>query len=277
MGDVLVETPEHSFVCSGVSITLGGRRILADVSLQLRSREIVGIAGPNGAGKTTLLDVLSGRHVRYSGNVTLDGKSLAGLSHPQRVRLGMARTYQHPVVPAALTVGETFEAARKAFRPHRSPLAAEWAAGVARLNLDWSRHCASLETLDRRKLLLACLLLRRPAFLLLDEPASGLVNSEIDELDQIIKEIAWELHVGVLIVEHRLELLEAIADRVVVLDVGSVIATGPASEVFADPVVREAYFDTHDADPASSERDDQSEAGLDEESSTSGTTTKIGI
>lgn len=239
------ETSEHVFGCSDVSLTLGGRVILSNVSLQLRSREIVGIAGPNGAGKTTLLDVLTGRHLHYSGDVALDKKSFNGLSHPRRVRQGMARTYQHPVVPSELTVSEAFEAARKAFRPYQSRLAAEWAAGVARLNVDWQRPCASLETLDRRKLLLACLLMRRPTFLLLDEPASGLVNSEIDELDQIIKEIAWELHLGVLVVEHRLELLEAITDRVIVLDVGSIIAEGPAQQVFADPVVREAYFDTY--------------------------------
>jgi ABC-type branched-subunit amino acid transport system ATPase component len=119
---------------------------------------------------------------------------------------------------------------------------AEWAVDLVRLEVSESLPCGGLETLDRRKLLLACLLMRRPKILLLDEPASGLVSAEIDELVLVIKEIAWELHVGVLIVEHRLELLEAITDRVAVMDVGRIIAEGSAEAVFSDPVVRNAYF-----------------------------------
>jgi branched-chain amino acid transport system ATP-binding protein len=245
--------PEHHLGCSGIALHLGGRQILNDVSIEVGHGEIVGVAGPNGAGKTTLLDVLSGRHQNYRGTVTLDGTSLDRLGHPHRVRAGLARTYQHPLVPVNLTVGETFDAARKAFRPTASRMAAEWAAELCHLDVAASTPCGGLETLDRRKLLLACLLLRRPSFLLLDEPASGLVSSEIDELDRIIKRLAWELRIGVLIVEHRLELLEAICDRVVVLDVGEVIATGTADEVFSDPVVRRAYFGVDEATEAASD------------------------
>lgn len=234
--------PEHRLVCSRIALHLGGRPILNDVSISVASGEIVGIAGPNGAGKTTLLDVTSGRHRGYRGTVSLDEHPLDRLSHPHRVRAGLARTYQHPLVPVNLTVAETFDAARKAFRPTASRMAAEWAAEMCHLDVAGSTPCGGLETLERRKLLLACLLLRRPKFVLLDEPASGLVSSEIDELDRIIKRLAWELRIGILIVEHRLELLEAITDRVVVLDVGEVIATGTADQVFSDPVVRRAYF-----------------------------------
>ena len=94
--------------------------------------------------------------------------------------------------------------------------------------------------------MLACLLLRKPSVLLLDEPASGLINSEIDELDLIIRRLVDEYHIAAILIEHRLELLSAIADRAVVLDMGEVIATGTPDEVFQNPRVLAAYFE----DPA---------------------------
>jgi ABC-type branched-subunit amino acid transport system ATPase component len=105
----------------------------------------------------------------------------------------------------------------------------------------------SLEALNRRKLLLACLLMRRPRVMLMDEPAAGLINAEIDELDAIIRHLAREMRMAVLLVEHRLELLSAIADRVVVLDLGRLIAEGDPVAVFDDPRVRAAYFEVEPA------------------------------
>jgi ABC-type branched-subunit amino acid transport system ATPase component len=98
-------------------------------------------------------------------------------------------------------------------------------------------------TLDRRRLLLACLLMRRPRVLLMDEPAAGLINAEVDAIDGILRFLARELHVAVLVVEHRLELLAAIAHHVVVLDAGMLIAQGSPDTVFDDPKVRAAYFE----------------------------------
>ncbi|MDA2988913.1 MAG: ABC transporter ATP-binding protein, partial [Actinomycetota bacterium] len=101
----------------------------------------------------------------------------------------------------------------------------------------------SLGTLERRKLMLACLLLRDPKIVLLDEPASGLTGSEIDEIDLIVRKLAQEYGVSVLLIEHRLELLAMVAARVLVLDVGRIIAEGPPERVFLEPEVRAAYFD----------------------------------
>jgi ABC-type branched-subunit amino acid transport system ATPase component len=103
---------------------------------------------------------------------------------------------------------------------------------------------AGLETLERRKLMLACMLARRPKVLLLDEPASGLTGAEIDEIDIIVRAASQEHGVAIVIVEHRLELLALVASRVVVLDVGKVIAEGPPETVFDEPKVRAAYFET---------------------------------
>lgn len=110
----------------------------------------------------------------------------------------------------------------------------------------WSTPAASLGAFDRRKLLLACLLMRGPKVLLMDEPASGLINAEIDELDLIMRRLVDEYAIGVILIEHRLELLAAVADNAVVLDLGQVIATGPPRKVFDDPKVRAAYFEGAD-------------------------------
>jgi branched-chain amino acid transport system ATP-binding protein len=231
------------FGCVGVCLSLGGRQILKDVSLSVQRGELLGLIGPNGAGKTSLFEVLSGRYHAQQGEVFLDGKSLAGLDIFQRARLGMARTYQSPVVPNALSVGETFRAVRKAYAPYMSVHDAEWAARLVHLEVPWDRVAGSLDTFDRRKLLLACLMMRRPRVLLMDEPASGLINTEISELDLLLRKLVDEYHIGVILIEHRLELLGAIADRVCVLDLGAVIAEGDPKGVFSDPAVRAAYFE----------------------------------
>jgi ABC-type branched-subunit amino acid transport system ATPase component len=107
----------------------------------------------------------------------------------------------------------------------------------------WDKPAGQLDTFDRRKLLLACLILRKPKYILMDEPASGLINAEIDELDLITRRLVDEYQIGIILIEHRLELLSAIADRVTVLDLGQVISEGSPEFVFNDPKVHQAYFE----------------------------------
>jgi ABC-type branched-subunit amino acid transport system ATPase component len=230
--------------CEDIHIRLGGRPILEGVTLGVAAGEILGVVGPNGAGKTTLFEILSGRYRPDRGKVLLDGQDVTALRLHARARLGLARTYQSPVVPDALTVGEVFRAARQAFSPFLTRFQVEQAAERVGLRVSPSALAGSLDALNRRKLLLACLLLRRPRVMLLDEPAAGLINSEIDELDAIIRHLAHEMRISVMLVEHRLELLSAIADRVVILDLGRIIAEGPPEAAFDDPRVRAAYFET---------------------------------
>ena len=231
------------FGCEDIHIRLGGRPILEGVSVSIRAGEILGVVGPNGAGKTTLFEVLSGRYSPDRGRVMLDGRDVTSLKLFARARLGLGRTYQSPVVPDALTVAEVFRAARQAYPPYLTRFHAEWAAEQVGLRVPMSAVAGSLETLNRRKLLLACLLMRRPRVMLLDEPAAGLINAEIDELDGVIRHFAREMKIGVMLVEHRLELLSAIADRAIVLDIGKLIAEGDPVAVFEDPRVRAAYFE----------------------------------
>ena len=229
--------------CTDITLDLGGRRILESVNLEVGQAEVVGLAGPNGAGKTSLFEVLSGRPLHHGGDVTLDGLSIRKLAMRERVERGVVRSYQRPIVPAGLTVGETLKAARKAFKPYPSRLRLEWAAEFVRLRARMDQPTGSLETLERRKLMLACLLVRDPRIVLLDEPASGLTGSEIDEIDLVVRKLAQEFGISVLLIEHRLELLAMVASRVLVLDVGSIIAEGPPETVFTLPAVRQAYFD----------------------------------
>jgi len=102
---------------------------------------------------------------------------------------------------------------------------------------------AQLETLNRRKLLLACLLMRQPSVLLMDEPAAGLINSEVDEIDHLLRLLSKEMEISIVIVEHRIELLSTIADRVMVMDAGEVISEGLMDAVLQDPRVHAAYFE----------------------------------
>lgn len=231
------------FGCRGVDISFGGRPVLKDVGLHVDNHEVLGLVGPNGAGKTSLFEVLCGRYTASAGQVYLHGEEITGLAVHDRARKGVARTYQSPVVPSAMTVAEVFRAARFSHKPYLTRFDAEWGCHLAHFHISWDTPAGVLDTFDRRKLLLACLLMRKPAVLLLDEPASGLINSEIDELDLIIRRLVDEYAIGAILIEHRLELLSAIADRTVVLDLGEVIATGTPREVFDDPRVHAAYFE----------------------------------
>ncbi|MBR0752337.1 ABC transporter ATP-binding protein [Bradyrhizobium jicamae] len=236
------------FACSDITLDLGGRSILHGISLSVEPGEVLGIIGPNGAGKTSLFEVLSGRMPPKSGTVHYEGKDITALPLHQRARLGIGRTYQTPVVPEGMTVGQVLKAARQAYRPYLTPDDSEWGAGLVAFHLPGLTMADQLETLNRRKLLMTCLLMRRPKILLMDEPAAGLINSEIDEFDEIMRVLAKELNIAIVLIEHRMELLDTMADRVMVLDAGEMIAQGRLDQILVDPRVKAAYFEFEGAE-----------------------------
>ena len=236
-----------SLACTDVRALYGGFVAVDGVSLSVEDGHILGVAGPNGAGKTTLFDVLSGYHRTGGGRVELNGSDITRLPVHRRVRLGLARTFQSPIVPTDLTVGETLEAARIAWSPKVDRADVQRARELARFTASEGLRCGGLDTLERRKLLVACVLMRKPSAFLLDEPCSGLMQDEIDEMDAIIRQVTAETGMAVIVVEHRLELLRAVAETVVVMDAGIVIAEGPPTIVFDDPAVRAAYFEAPEA------------------------------
>lgn len=233
------------FSCDNLALDLGGREVLRDIGFDLHAGEVLGIIGPNGAGKTSLLEILSGRYKPKSGKVVFQGRDITSLPLFERARIGIGRTYQTPLVPEDLTVGDTFKAARQAYKPWLTRFDAEYGANLVNFTTPYDRPNAGLKTFERRKLLMSCLLMRQPQVLLMDEPAAGLINAEIDEIDQILRMLSKEMNMAVLIVEHRIELLESIADRVVVMDAGEIIARGELEEIIDSPAVRAAYFEAH--------------------------------
>ena len=245
---MLRRSPAALFSCTGISLDLGGREILRDINLHVDVGEVLGIIGPNGAGKTSLFEVLSGRMLPKSGTVIFKDKNVTSLPLYERARLGIGRTYQTPIVPDELTVGETFKAARQAYRPYCTKFDAEYGAELVGLSVDDDEPAVRLDTLDRRKLLLACLLMRRPTLLMMDEPAAGLINSEVDEIDFLLRMLSKEMNISIAIVEHRIELLGTIADRVMVMDAGEVISEGVMKDILADPKVHAAYFENEPGD-----------------------------
>ncbi|MDQ0396129.1 ABC transporter ATP-binding protein [Labrys monachus] len=236
---------EPLFDCRNLALDLGGREVLRNIGFSLRPGEVLGIIGPNGAGKTSLLEILSGRYRPKTGTVRFKGRDVTGLPLFERARLGLGRTYQTPIICEDLTVGETFKAARQAYRPYLTRFDAEYGAALVNFVAPYDTPNTRLKTFERRKLLMANLLMRKPELLLMDEPAAGLINAEIDQIDQILRMLSKEMNVAVVIVEHRMELLASIADRVIVMDAGDIIAEGPMQDVINSPAVRAAYFEAH--------------------------------
>jgi len=237
------ELAKNFFSCKNISIDLGGREILRNINIDIKPGEVLGIIGPNGAGKTSLIEILSGRYKQKTGDVIYKDQVINDKPLYERARMCIGRTYQTPVVPEELTVGETLKAARQSTKPYLPVTDAEYAADLVKFKVSWDMANTKLETFNRRKLLMTSVLMREPDIILMDEPASGLINAEIDEIDNTLRMLSKEMNIAVLIVEHRIELLETIADRVVVMDAGEIIAEGNLEDIINNPKVKEAYFE----------------------------------
>jgi ABC-type branched-subunit amino acid transport system ATPase component/ABC-type branched-subunit amino acid transport system permease subunit len=256
----------------GINKAFGGVVALDDISFDVHDGEILGVLGPNGAGKTTLFDVISGFLRADTGTVRLfDGTVTRELEHlraPVRAQHGLGRSFQDARLFPALTVSETLAVACEDLVPVRDPIAAalhlpavarsetEIAARVDelldRFGLTDRRDTfvRELSTGTRRVLDLACVVAPGPRLLLLDEPSAGLARSEVDELAPLLLRIRADLETTLVVIEHDLALLQSVADRLLALDVGRVVATGAPSEVLHDPAVVAAYVGTPTEAPA---------------------------
>ena len=241
----------------GVTVRFGGITALDDVSLTAPPRQVTGIIGPNGAGKTTLLNVLCGLVRPQAGQIRFDGRELTRLRPHRLTGLGIARTLQGVGLFDGLSavenvmVGATCHA-RAGF----------W-SGM--FGLPWSdrderalrqRALDALDLVDaadladsmpgtlayglRKRVALARALVARPRLLLLDEPASGLSESELPEIGDLIEKLAADA--SVVVIEHRMDLMMSVCDTITVLDFGKVIAGGTPDQVQADPAVTAAYL-----------------------------------
>ncbi len=226
-----------------VAVSYGRLQALAGVSLAVQHGEIVGVIGPNGAGKSTLVDVVAGRTPPSRGEVLLDGVSTYGLRAFRLARRGIARTFQiaHPfrdasalecvVVPALAHAGGLHAARERALEMlHVVDLAEH--ADVRAEHLDVAR---------RKRLQVAQALALRPRLLLLDEIMAGLPPGEIDAFVALVRRIN-AAGTAVLVVEHVMRAIQALAHRIVVLHHGEKIADDPPDQVFRDPAVMKAYL-----------------------------------
>ncbi|MDA8076546.1 MAG: ATP-binding cassette domain-containing protein [Actinomycetota bacterium] len=243
----------------GLTKSFGGTVAVTHVDLDLSTGESVGLVGPNGAGKTTLFDCIFGQLRPDAGTIELDGRDIGGLSTWRRARLGIGRTYQRLEVFPDLTVREHLLVALEAGRTARwgrlwkdllglgEPSSEELATVDSVLEAVGLRDVAdtpvaALGLGTCRIVELARAVVARPRVLLADEPSSGLDERETVELAQLLRSLQVERAMGILLVEHDLSMVEAVVDRVVVMDLGRVVASGGFHEVMRAPAVQRAYL-----------------------------------
>ena len=243
-----------------VRVRFGGIQAVGGVTLLAAPGEIVGIIGPNGAGKTTLFDLISGFTRADAGRVVLGGVELTGRSPDQRARLGLGRSFQDAQLFPALTVEETIAVALDRWVAVRDPLnpalhlpaAFDSEQAVSRrvaelvelLNLGAFRtkFVHELSTGSRRVVDLACVVAHHPSVVLLDEPSSGIAQRESEALAPLLLRLRDELGATLLVIEHDMPLVTSVADRLVALDQGLLVADGVPDEVLHDPVVVSSYL-----------------------------------
>jgi len=222
----------------------GGLRANDDISFSLEKEELVGLIGPNGAGKTTLFNCISGLYPLTSGQIFFDGEDITELKAHEVARRGMARTFQVYVASGDLTVKENVMVGcfmNTRFRFQAGDHAKEILKDL-RLK-DLSEYLVSeLPVAAQKRVTMATALGTNPKLLLLDEVAAGLNPSEIEEIMITIKHIHHELGVTVVLIEHVMELVMKVSDRVVVLDSGQKISDGKPMTIAKDPRVIKAYL-----------------------------------
>lgn len=243
----------------GVSLAFGGQSVLDGVDLDVHGREVLGLVGPNGSGKTSLCNVISGLYQPSAGSIRLEAREVLGLPAHAIAGLGVARTFQGAEVLPGLSVIEnvlvgrerrwragfwsilarTPSSARES-RQHgevcRAALAAVGLSSMADL------VASDLPFALRKLVEVARCIAMKPRVLMLDEPTSGMTVREKGEVTAIIRRLAAESDLAIILIEHDVYMVRSLARRTVVLNFGKKIADGPTSDVFEDELVREVYI-----------------------------------
>ena len=240
---------------AGIDVHFDGVVALDGVSLTVRENQIVGVIGPNGAGKTTLFNAVSRFVTPVAGSITYQGRSLIGVPTWRLAHLGIARTLQGLGLFPTLTVLENVIAGA----PSRTRLAADMLGfpaadrRTATLREEAMANLTELGAADRagaypgalshgvqKRVVIARALMARPSLLLLDEPASGLSASDVNELIDLLRSLRTRMAIA--LVEHHVDMVMAVSDTITVLNLGQVIASGPPDEIRANSDVANAYL-----------------------------------
>lgn len=230
---------------------IGGATIVHDISLDVGEGEFLAFIGPNGAGKTSLFNLISGLTMPTAGSIALDGTDITDRPAHVRARRGIGRTFQTSSLWPAMTVADHVRLAAQARRGgsyrlwrRADPYTAEVARVLERTGLGHraGATAAELSHGEKRKLELAVLLVGEPRLLLLDEPMAGVSAEEVPALTELIRALHREEGRTVLMVEHHMDVLLGLADRIAVMHHGRLLALDTPEAVTADPNVQQAYL-----------------------------------
>lgn len=234
-------------VLSGVSRRFGSLLALNDLSLGVRSGEILGIAGPNGAGKTTLLNVCTGVLAPSSGTILFEGQSIGGQPPHRCCHLGIARTFQIPQVFSSMTIeenvatGAVFGALRHEAPEVRRRRVTEVLETVG-LAGRGARSASEVDLLTRKRIMLGAALATRPRLLFLDEPLAGLNAEEVTVFVELFRSLHQRLKLTLVVVEHKVRALAALSERILILNFGSLLCLDRPEVVLRDPRVIDVYL-----------------------------------
>jgi branched-chain amino acid transport system ATP-binding protein len=238
----------------GLGLDIGGATIVADVSLEVAEGEFLGIIGPNGAGKTSLFNLLSGVLRPTAGEVELAGRTITSEPPYRRTRLGLGRTFQissvFPLLPvrenvrlaAEAAVGGSLRVWRRAASVREALERARWALARVGLETRGSLLAGLLSGGEKRKLELAMLLAGDPRVVLLDEPMAGVSVEDVPGLVAVIESVHREEGKTVLMVEHHIEVVTGVAERIAVMHHGRLLACDTPENVMANETVQTAYL-----------------------------------
>lgn len=237
-----------------LGLTIGGARILSDITLDISKNETLGIIGPNGAGKTSFFNLLSGVRRPTSGKIWLGSEEITNLQPHRRARLGLARTFQTSSIFSNLTCLENVRIAAQTAHGHSMNILRN--AYSYKEVVERSQQCleqvglksrmldlaGSLSHGDKRKLEIAIVLAQSGEIVLLDEPMAGMSVENVPELVDIIRSLASKHNKTVLIVEHHMDVILNLADRIAVLNFGELLVIDTPEAVMSNPTVLSAYI-----------------------------------
>ena len=236
----------------------GGVVTAENVSFELHAGQILGLIGPNGAGKTTMLNLISGIYAQDSGKIFLNATDVSRMPAYRRARMGLARTFQSPRFLQKSTIQDNLYLGTdlgeqlgywKSFLGRRTLNFREevrelmW---LAHIDIDWAAPITSIPYGTLKLMEIVRAMLEKPRIMLVDEPAAGLNSQEIEYAVALLREAADRRGIGVILIEHSMEMVMNICNDIIVLNFGRIIARGKPEEVSSDPAVIEAYLGTEE-------------------------------